>query len=286
MFFLFAIGLFLQCTTVNSSLSTETNTQIIPVRPQSISFAGEVVPLYKHYVLERLDRELLVNNFWHSNSILVLKRAPKFFPIIEPILQENGIPDDFKYLAVIESGLTNVTSPAGAEGFWQFMPQTARDYGLEVNGDIDERLNLIKSTESAAAYLMDAYAEFGNWTLAAAAYNAGVQRIKTSLEKQQTNSYYDLFLNEETSRYMYRMLATKLIFESPERYGFVIPKAQTYPFPNTKLVKVGTSPIDWVAFAKSQNMSYADLREMNPWIKGYQLSNWNNTEYKIRVLVD
>ena len=286
MFFLFAIGLFLQCTTVNSSLSTETNTQIIPVRPQSISFAGEVVPLYKHYVLERLDRELLVNNFWHSNSILVLKRAPKYFPIIEPILQENGIPDDFKYLAVIESGLTHVTSPAGAEGFWQFMPQTARDYGLEVNGDIDERLNLIKSTESAAAYLMDAYAEFGNWTLAAAAYNAGVQRIKTSLEKQQTNSYYDLFLNEETSRYMYRMLATKLIFESPERYGFVIPKAQTYPFPKTKLVKVGTSPIDWVAFAKSQNMSYADLREMNPWIKGYQLSNWNNTEYEIRVLVD
>ena len=286
MFFLFAIGLFLQCTTVNSSLSTQTNTQIIPVRPQSISFAGEVVPLYKHYVLERLDRELLVNNFWHSNSILVLKRAPKYFPIIEPILQENGIPDDFKYLAVIESGLTNVTSPAGAEGFWQFMPQTARDYGLEVNGDIDERLNLIKATESAAAYLMDAYAEFGNWTLAAAAYNAGVQRIKTSLEKQQTNSYYDLFLNEETSRYMYRMLATKLIFESPERYGFVIPKAQTYPFPKTKLVKVGTSPIDWVAFAKSQNMSYADLREMNPWIKGYQLSNWNNTEYEIRVLVD
>ena len=286
MYFLFAIGLSTQCTPVNSTSPTQTNTQIIPVRPQSISFAGEVVPLYKHYVLERLDRELLVNNFWHSNSILVLKRAPKYFPIIEPILQENGIPDDFKYLAVIESGLTNVTSPAGAEGFWQFMPQTARDYGLEVNGDIDERLNLIKSTESAAAYLMDAYAEFGNWTLAAAAYNAGVQRIKTSLEKQQTNSYYDLFLNEETSRYMYRMLATKLIFESPERYGFVIPKAQTYPFPKTKLIKVGTSPIDWVAFAKSQNMSYADLREMNPWIKGYQLSNWNNTEYKIRVLVD
>ena len=286
MYFFFAIGLFSQCTTVNSSSSTQTNTQIIPTYPQSISFAGEVVPLDKHYVLERLDRELLVNNFWHSNSILVLKRAPKYFPIIEPILQENGIPDDFKYLAVIESGLTNVTSPAGAEGFWQFMPQTARDYGLEVNGDIDERLNLIKSTESAAAYLMDAYAEFGNWTLAAAAYNAGVQRIKTSLEKQQTNSYYDLFLNEETSRYMYRMLATKLIFESPEIYGFVIPKAQTYPFPKTKLVKVGTSPIDWVAFAQSQNMSYADLREINPWIKRYQLSNRKNKEYEIRVLVD
>ena len=152
-YFFIAFGLFSQCTTVNSSSSTQTNTHIIPTQPQSISFAGEVVPLDKHYVLERLDRELLVNNFWHSNSILVLKRAPKYFPIIEPILQENGIPDDFKYLAVIESGLAHVTSPAGAEGFWQFMTQTARDYGLEVNGDIDERLHLIKSTESAAAYL-------------------------------------------------------------------------------------------------------------------------------------
>ena len=285
-YFFIAFVLFSQCTMVNSKLTNQTNTQIIPVRPQSISFAGEVAPLDKHYVLERLDRELLVNNFWHSNSILVLKRAAKYFPIIEPILQENGIPDDFKYLAVIESGLTQVTSPVGAEGFWQFMPQTARDFGLEVSGDIDERLNLIKATESAAAYLTVAYAEFGNWTLAAAAYNAGVQRIKTSLGKQQTNSYYDLFLNEETSRYMYRMLATKLIFESPESYGFLIPKAQTYPFPKTKLVKVSTSPIDWVAFAQSQDMSYADLREMNPWIKGYQLSNRNNTEYEIRVLVD
>lgn len=285
-YFFIAFVLFSQCTMVNSKLTNQTNTQIIPVRPQSISFAGEVAPLDKYYVLERLDRELLVNNFWHSNSILVLKRAAKYFPIIEPILQENGIPDDFKYLAVIESGLTQVTSPVGAEGFWQFMPQTARDFGLEVNGDIDERLNLIKATESAAAYLTVAYAEFGNWTLAAAAYNAGVQRIKTSLGKQQTNSYYDLFLNEETSRYMYRMLATKLIFESPESYGFVIPKAQTYPFPKNKLVKVSISPIDWVAFAQSQNMSYADLREMNPWIKGYQLSNRNNKVYEVRVLVD
>ena len=282
-YFFIAFGLFSQCITVNSTSSTQTNTHIIPTLPQSISFAGEVVPLDKHYVLERLDRELLVNNFWHSNSVLVLKRAAKYFPIIEPILQENGIPDDFKFLAVIESGLTHVTSPAGAEGFWQFMPQTARDYGLEVNGDIDERLHLKKATESAAAYLTDAYSAFGNWTLAAAAYNAGVQRIKNSLKKQQTNSYYDLFLNVETRRYIYRMLATKLIFESPGTYGFVIPKVQTYRFPKTKLVKASSPTIDWVAFAKSQNMSYADLREMNPWIKGYQLSNRNNTEYEVRV---
>lgn len=285
-YFSIAIGFFTQCTTVNSKLHTQTNTHTIPTLPQSISFAGESVPLGKHYVLERLDRELLVNNFWHSNSILVLKRAAKYFPIIEPILQENSIPDDFKYLAVIESGLTHVKSPAGAEGFWQFMPQTARDYGLEVNGDIDERLHLKKATKSAAAYLKDAYKEFGNWTLAAAAYNAGVQRIKISLEEQQTNSYYNLFLNEETSRYMYRMLVTKLIFESPETYGFVIPKLQTYSFPKTKFIKVSTPAIDWVAFAQSHNMSYADLREINPWIKGYQLYNRNNTEYEVRVLVD
>lgn len=285
-YFLLAIGFFAQCTTVNPLSPEQTNTQIIPTQPQSMSFAGESVPLDKHYVLERLDRELLVNTFWHSNSILILKRAAKYFPIIEPILQENGIPDDFKYLAVIESGLTHVKSPAGAEGFWQFMPKTGRDYGLEVNGDIDERLHLIKSTESAATYLIDAYAEFGNWTLAAAAYNAGVQRIKSSLEKQQTNSYYDLYLNKETSRYMYRMLAIKLIFESPKTYGFAISNEQTYPFPKTKQVHLSESKINWVAFAQSQNMSYADLRELNPWIKGYQISNRNNKEYEVSVLMD
>ena len=285
-FTLLVIGFFAQCTTVNQASPAQTNTQIIPSLPQSISFAGEAVPLDKHYALERLDREVLVNTFWHSNSILIFKRAAKYFPIIEPILQENGIPDDFKYLAVIESGLTHVVSPAGAEGFWQFMPQTAKDYGLEVNGDIDERLHLIKATESAAAYLIDAYAEFGNWTLAAAAYNAGVQRIKSSLEKQQTKSYYDLHLNEETSRYMYRILATKLIFESPETYGFSIAIDQTYPFPKTKQVHLSESKINWVAFAQSQNMSYADLRELNPWIKGYQHSNRNKKEYEISVLMN
>jgi hypothetical protein len=285
-FALLVIGFFAQCTTVNQASPAQTNTQIIPSIPQSISFAGEAVPLDKHYALERLDREVLVNTFWHSNSILIFKRAAKYFPIIEPILQENGIPDDFKYLAVIESGLTHVVSPAGAEGFWQFMPQTAKDYGLEVNGDIDERLHLIKATESAAAYLIDAYAEFGNWTLAAVAYNAGVQRIKSSLEKQQTKSYYDLHLNEETSRYMYRILATKLIFESPETYGFSIAIDQTYPFPKTKQVHLSESKINWVAFAQSQNMSYSDLRELNPWIKGYRHSNRNKKEYEISVLTN
>ena len=193
-FYLLFIIIFLtQCNTVNSTSTSHLKLQSIPSQPKTISFANEKVPLDKYYIQERLDRELLVNTFWHSNTILVLKRSKKYFPIIEPILSKNGIPDDFKYLAVIESGLIHVKSPAGAEGFWQFMPQTAREYGLEVNGDVDERLHLIKSTESATAYLKYAYEVFGNWTLAAASYNAGMQRIQSEMNKQKAKSYYDLF---------------------------------------------------------------------------------------------
>ncbi|MGB0173256.1 MAG: transglycosylase SLT domain-containing protein [Flavobacteriaceae bacterium] len=281
---LFVIIFLTQCNTVNSTSTTHLKLQSIPSQPKTISFANEKVPLDKYYVQERLDRELLVNTFWHSNTILVLKRSKKYFPIIEPILSKNGIPDDFKYLAVIESGLIHAKSPAGAEGFWQFMPQTAREYGLEVNADVDERLHLIKSTESAVAYLKDAYEVFGNWTLAAASYNAGMQRIQSAMNKQKAKSYYDLFLNEETSRYMYRLLATKLIFESPETYGFAITDEQAYAFPETKLVRISKSNINWVDFALSHNMSYADLRELNPWIKGHSTANRNQKEYEIQVL--
>ena len=281
---LFVIIFLTQCNTVNSASTTHLKLQSIPSQPKTISFANEKVPLDKYYIQERLDRELLVNTFWHSYTILVLKRSKKYFPIIEPILCKNGIPDDFKYLAVIESGLIHVKSPAGAEGFWQFMPQTAREYGLEVNADVDERLNLIKSTESAVAYLKDAYEVFGNWTLAAASYNAGMQRIQSAMNKQKAKSYYDLFLNEETSRYMYRLLATKLIFESPETYGFATTDEQAYAFTETKLVRISKSNINWVDFALSHNMSYADLRELNPWIKGNSTANGNQKEYEIQVL--
>ena len=281
---LFIIIFLTQCNTVNSTSTTHMKLQSIPLQPKTISFANEKVPLDKYYIKERLDRELLVNTFWHSNTILVLKRSKKYFPIIEPILSKNGIPDDFKYLAVIESGLIHVKSPAGAEGFWQFMPQTAREYGLEVNGDVDERLHLIKSTESAAAYLKYAYEVFGNWTLAAASYNAGMQRIQSEMNKQKANSYYDLFLNEETSRYMHRILATKLIFESPETYGFAITDEQSYALPETKFIIISESNINWVDFALSHNMNYADLRELNPWIKWHSTANRNQKEYEIQVL--
>jgi|TARA_A100001011_G_scaffold162449_1_gene170934 membrane-bound lytic murein transglycosylase D len=283
---LFVIIFLTQCNTVNSTSTTHLKLQSIPSQSKTISFANEKVPLDKYYVQERLDRELLVNTFWHSNTILVLKRSKKYFPIIEPILSKNGIPDDFKYLAVIESGLVHVKSPAGAEGFWQFMPKTAREYALEVNADVDERLHLIKSTESAAAYLKDAYGVFGNWTLAAASYNAGIQRIQSAMNKQKVKSYYDLFLNEETSRYMHRLLATKLIFESPESYGFKITDEEAYVFPATKLIRISKSNINWVDFASSYNMSYADLRELNPWIKGQSIANRNQKEYLIQVLGD
>ena len=281
---LFSIIFLTQCNTVNSTSTTHMKLQSIPLQPKTISFANEKVPLDKYYIKERLDRELLVNTFWHSNTILVLKRSKKYFPIIEPILSKNGIPDDFKYLAVIESGLIHVKSPAGAEGFWQFMPQTAREYGLEVNGDVDERLHLIKSTESAAAFLKYAYEVFGNWTLAAASYNSGMQRIQSEMNKQKANSYYDLFLNEETSRYMHRILATKLIFESPETYGFAITDEQSYALPETKFIIISESNINWVDFALSHNMNYADLRELNPWIKWHSTANRNQKEYEIQVL--
>jgi hypothetical protein len=285
-FLLFVIIFLTQCNPVNSTSTTHLKLHSIPSQPKMISFANEKVPLDKYYVQERLDRELLVNTFWHSNTILVLKRSKKYFPIIEPILSKNGIPDDFKYLAVIESGLIHVKSPAGAEGFWQFMPKTAIEYGLEVNADVDERLHLIKSAESAAAYLKDAYEVFGNWTLTAASYNAGMQRIQSAMNKQKAKSYYDLFLNEETSRYMHRLLATKLIFESPESYGFTITDEEAYVFPVTKLVRISKSNIKWVDFALSHNMSYADLRELNPWIKGQSTANRNQKEYEIQVLGD
>ena len=282
-YLLFTIIISTQCTTDHSSSPTHLPVQSIPSLPASVSFANEEVPLVKGYVQERLDRELLVNTFWHSNTILVLKRSKKYFPVIEPILSKNGIPDDFKFLAVIESGLIDVKSPAGADGFWQFMPETAREYGLEVNQDIDERRHLVKSTESAAAYLKDAYHEFGNWTLAAASYNAGMERIKSALTKQKANSYYDLFLNAETSRYMYRLLATKLIFESPVTYGFRIPPKEAYIFPETKLVRINKSNINWVNFALSHNMSYGDLRALNPWIKRRFALNQSQKAYEIRV---
>ncbi len=188
--------------------------------PTDLNFAGEQLPLDNPDIYERMDRELLVNTYWQSNGLLMFKRAQKYFPIIEPILKENGIPEDFKYLAVIESGLTNAVSPAGARGFWQIMKTTGRENGLEINSNVDERYHLEKATKVACKYLKEAKSKFGNWTLAAASYNAGKAGIGRRLEEQSVSDYYDLLLGEETGRYMFRIVALKEILTNAEKYGF------------------------------------------------------------------
>ncbi|MBL6646510.1 MAG: lytic transglycosylase domain-containing protein [Flavobacteriaceae bacterium] len=258
----------------------------VPTVPTQLDFAGEKVPLFNADVYERMDRELLVNTFWHSNSILMLKRAEKYFPIIEPILASYNIPDDFKYLAVIESGLMNATSPAGAKGFWQLMRATAREYGLEVNSNVDERLHLELSTKVACTYLNRAYEKFGSWTLAAAAYNAGRSRVSRYLDYQQVDNYYDLLFGEETGRYVFRILAAKLLFENPEVYGFDLSNQQKYT-PNTiRLVDVDTAIVSLANFASDFGMNYKELKLLNPWLLEPHLNNKSRKPYRIAVKND
>lgn len=254
-----------------------------PSLPKHISFCGEPAPLDLFWVQESLDREILVNTYWHSSTILLLKRANRWFPILEPILKKNNIPEDFKYLALIESGFTKVVSPRGAAGFWQFLEKTAREYNLEVNDHVDERYQVEKATEAACNYFLDSYESYQNWTLVAASYNAGNRRISESLEQQKTDNYYTLYLNEETSRYIFRILAIKNICENYERYGFLLQEEDLYNQILTKDVEV-TAPIeDLVVFAGENNMSYRMLKELNPWLKASNLPNSSGKLYTIKV---
>jgi len=251
--------------------------------PKAIDFAGESVPLSIADVSERLDREMIINTNLHSTTTLILKRANRVFPIIEPILKKNGIPDDFKYLAVIESGLVNVVSPAGARGVWQFMPQTAKEYGMEVNDIVDERYHLEKSTQAACDYLKAAKNKFGNWTLAAASYNGGVAGINKQIERQGVTDYYDLLLTEETSRYVFRIVALKEIMKNPEKYGFNLPKEQLY-FPiETKKVMVDSTVADLASFAKKQGINYKVLKIHNQWLRDTKLDNKTKKVYTIDI---
>jgi hypothetical protein len=251
--------------------------------PDKLDFASEEVPLNIFYVKESLDRELLVNTYWHSSSLMLFKLANRWFPVIEPILKKNGIPDDFKYLALIESGFQNVTSPAGARGFWQFLKHTAREYGLEVNSGIDERYNVEKSTEAACAYLNESYIKYGDWTLVASAYNAGNRRISESLEKQKTDSYYTLELNEETSRYVFRILAIKTIFSDPESYGFRLKDEDLYPPISTYTVTVNETISDLVDFAQKHGITYKTLKYFNPWMLKDNLPNRSKRTYILKI---
>jgi len=254
--------------------------------PKNLSFAGERVPLEKQDIKERIDRELLVNTYWQSNGLLFFKRTHKYFPIIEPILKKNGIPDDFKYLAVIESGLLNVTSPAGARGFWQLLPNTAKENGLEVNDNVDERYNLELATQAACNYLKEAREKFGTWTLAAAAYNAGINGISKKMETQQVKSYYDLLVGDETKRYVPRIVAVKEILTHPKKYGFIFEKSDLYKLKPTKQIKVDTVITDIARFSKNLGINYKTLKLYNPWLRENKLNNKTRKEYSIKIPIE
>lgn len=235
--------------------------------PENISIGDEKAPLLDPEIYERFDRELLVNTYWQSNTLLMFKRAARYFPIIEPILEKNGIPDDFKYLALVESGMRNVVSPAGAVGFWQIMKPTANQYGLEVNNEVDERYHLEKATQVACEYLKEAKAELGTWTLAAASYNMGINGVKKQLERQKAKSYYELTLNEETARYVFRIMAVKEIMGSPDKYGFHLRKKDLYaPIP-TYEVAVDSSITNFGDWAHEKGINYRILKYHNPWLR-------------------
>ncbi len=249
--------------------------------PDTVRFAGELVPLDLFYVREQLDRELTVNTYWHSATLLILKRSARWLPVIEPILEQNGIPDDFKYLAMIESGLSNVVSPSGAAGFWQFLEKTGKEYGLQVNKEVDERYHVEKSTLAACRYLRKSYKKFGDWTLVAASYNAGQNRIDDVVDKQQTRSFYEMHLNDETSRYIYRILAMKYICENQLDYGFKLQPGDFYDPFITRPVVVRETISDLPAFAKQQKTSYRMLKELNPWLRSDKLTVRRGEEYVI-----
>lgn len=251
--------------------------------PDELNFADEPLPLSIPDVYERMDRELLVNTYWQSNALLMFKRAQKYFPVIEPILKKHGIPDDFKYLAVIESGLTNAVSPAGARGVWQIMPATARENGLEVNDNIDERYHLEKSTEVACKYLLQSKRSLGSWTLAAAAYNAGNTGISRRLKEQNVTDYYDLLLGEETGRYMFRIVALKEIMTNPKVYGFNFEENDLYANIPTFNVVVDKEIPDFTTFAQEYGINYKVLKIHNPWLRETRLNNKTRKEYVIEI---
>lgn len=297
------IGLLMLTSYTDSSPTTTTNTSTttntpqteqlpddpvqvvrVPKLPATMSFANETISLSDFDIHERIDREVLSTCFRHSNIIGVLKRANRIFPVIEPILEKNGVPNDIKYLAVTESELMELVSPAGAAGVWQFMKTTAPSYGLEVNDEIDERYHLEKATEAACQYLKKAHTRFGDWMLAAASYNMGEGGLSQDMSSQKMSKYFDLHLNRETSRYVPRILASKEVMENPERYGLLIEKDDLYPqMPQFKTVKVSSSVASWGDFAKENSISFRTLKLYNPWIRGTKLTNKYAKTYEVKI---
>ena len=251
--------------------------------PDTMTFCGEEVPLDLFFVRERLERELLVNSYLHSSTLLLLKRTTRWFPVMEPLMEKYGLPEDFKYLAMIESSLTNAVSPAKATGFWQFLEGTGKQYDLEINKEVDMRYNVEKETVAACRYLKDSYKKFGDWTLSAAAFNCGNGRISKTMEEQRVDSYYDMLLPEETQRYVYRILALKLITEDPEKYGFQICDNGWYQPYECKTVTVTESISDLVEFAYEQGTNLKMLKYYNPWLRSDKLTISEGNSYIIKL---
>ena len=251
--------------------------------PGQFTLFGEAVPMQDPQIKERFDREMLVNTYWQSNTLLFLKRSAKYFPVIEPILRKNGIPNDFKYLPLIESGLMNVISPAGAVGRWQIMEGTGRELGLEIDREVDERYHLVKSTRAACQYLKEAYEKLGSWTLAAAAYNAGMDGIKRQLERQNTDNYYGLNLNTETARYLFRIMAVKKILSNPREHGFHLRQQDTYERPKTFTVTVDSTVTHFKYLIDKYGINYRILKYHNPWLRMEHLPNPSGKKYKIKI---
>ncbi len=264
------------------ALINDYNVYALPM-PDALDFAGEPMPLNDPDIRERMDRELLVNTYWQSNGLLIFKRANKYFPKIEPLLKKYGLPDDFKYLAVAESGLEYKSSPAGASGIWHFMKGTGQEYNLEINEYVDERYDLEKATRVAAEYLKSAKNKFGSWTMAAAAYNAGVGGMNKQINRQKETSYYDLLLNDETSRYVFRIVAIKEIMTNPKKYGFNFREKDLYQNVPTFQVKVNAPVADWSEWVKEYGINYKILKLHNPWLRDTYLKNTTGKEYIIEI---
>lgn len=255
-----------------------------PPIPDKLSFAGEEVPLWNFDVKESLDRELMVNVYFHSQTLRFLKLAPRYFEIIEPILEKNSIPSDFKYLALAESGFDpKALSPAGAAGIWQFMKDTGKENGLEVTVEVDERYHIEKSTEAACRFLYLSYAKYGNWTTVAASYNAGRNGIDRQVERQKETHYYNLLLSEETNRYVFRILALKTIMENPRSYGFMVDENDLYPKIPFSIVEVNGPLTDLAEFAKANGTNYKLLKLFNPWLRENFIINKSAKTYKIKI---
>jgi membrane-bound lytic murein transglycosylase D len=253
--------------------------------PENITFAGDSVPLHLPDVRERLDKELQINTYFHSNTIFLIKRANRWLPQIEKILKANDIPEDFKYLPLIESNLMNVVSPAEAVGYWQILKTSGKEFGLEITKEVDERYDPLKATEAACKYLNRAYNRFGNWTLVAASYNRGMSGLNRAIENQRENSYYDLFLNDETSRYVFRILAIKEIIENPVKYGFKINPKHMYPQEQLEYIEVTETIPNLVAFAKEHSTNYKLIKRYNPWLREDMLTIKKGKSYRIAIPV-